>query len=114
LFCAFANCCTCSTVVAGYKFSVLYSRLPAQFVSFESGNLASNGETMGPATRVERNLMKFLLSMVEGLTCVDGSSGLAITATILHFFWLMDRAANPAADWHAIEMNQTQRSVRPN
>jgi len=45
LFCVLTNSQTCSTELAGYKLSVLYSKLPAQFVSLDAGSRAKSGET---------------------------------------------------------------------
>src|ERR1700730_2989525 len=66
LFWALTNSRTCSTELAGYKFSVLYSKLPAQFVTLEAGSRAKSGDTTGPAIIAERILIKLLLSMANG------------------------------------------------
>src|SRR6266478_4528348 len=57
------NSRTWSTELAGYRRSVLYSRLPAQFFSLSPRAQASRGESARAAIIAERTLRKDLLSM---------------------------------------------------
>src|SRR6202035_5745950 len=53
----------CSSELAGYKRSVLYSRLPAQFVSLLFAAQLRRGETMGLAVTAAMSLTNVLLFM---------------------------------------------------
>src|SRR6266478_878713 len=52
---------TCSSEFAVYRRSVLYSRLPAQFLSLTLAVQVRRGETAGLAITAEKNLIKVLL-----------------------------------------------------
>ena len=65
LACLLTKSFTSSTESAAYKFSVLFSKLPAQFFIFVSGSRAKSGETKGPAAIVENSLRNCLLSMLK-------------------------------------------------
>src|ERR1700737_2112721 len=61
LACFLTKFFTCSMELAAYRLSVLYSKLPAQFLSLVSGNAAKSREAAGAATVAESSLMKFRL-----------------------------------------------------
>ena len=61
----FTNSRTCSSEFAECKSWVLYSKLPAQFLSLSSGIQAKRRETRGPATVADRSLIKVLLFMAK-------------------------------------------------
>src|SRR2546430_3018148 len=63
--CFFTNSRTCSSEFAEYRSSVLYSKLPAQFLSLSSGTQAKRRETTGPATVADRNVTMVLLFMAK-------------------------------------------------
>src|SRR5450631_1080218 len=60
----FTMSATCSIDSAGYKRSVLYSILPAQFFIFSPGISLSNGENKGAVMSAEDNLIKVLFFIV--------------------------------------------------
>src|SRR6266571_8715210 len=66
LVCFLTNSCTRSSEWAGYRRSVPYSRLPAQFFGFSPDAQARRGETTGAATSAEESLRKARLFMVRG------------------------------------------------
>src|SRR6266581_4320504 len=66
LRCFLTNSCTRSSERAGWRRSVPYSRLPAQFLSFSPDAQAMRGETTGAATIAEESLRKARLFMDQG------------------------------------------------
>src|SRR5215469_9565103 len=58
LFCFLADSRTLSWVRAEYRFSVLYSKLPAQFLSFSPAAHAKRGARKGLPIREEQTLRK--------------------------------------------------------
>src|SRR5207248_8660993 len=64
--CLLTNSRASSTELAVYKFSVPYSKLPAQFFNLMSGSSFISGETNGAAAVPEKSLIKILLFMAKG------------------------------------------------
>src|SRR6266436_8113085 len=87
--CFFTKSRACSSELAEYRLSVLYSRLPAQFFNLSPDILspdiqANRGETTGAASITEESLIKVLLFMarvkcwsarVRSNSCDDSGNG---------------------------------------
>src|ERR1700730_17820486 len=65
LLCFFTNSRTCSSDLAEYTRSVLYSKFPAQFVSLSPDTQANRGAMTGLAAIAEQSLIKVLLFMAK-------------------------------------------------
>src|SRR6267378_3277350 len=63
LLCRLTNSRTCSSELAGYRRSVLYSRLPAQFFSLSGAAQVSRGGRAGAAISAEKSLRNDRLFM---------------------------------------------------
>ena len=59
--CFFTNSCASCSEPAGYNCSVLYSKLPAQFVSLPPVAQVNRGESKGLASMAEESLINVLL-----------------------------------------------------
>src|SRR4029077_8370799 len=77
LLCFLTNSRTCSREVAGYRFCVLYSRLPAQFVSFSPDAQESKGAIRGLANSAGKSFIKVLFFMARVYRDLPGLTALA-------------------------------------
>src|SRR5207244_9021579 len=99
LCCSLTYFRTCSSELAEYKRSVLYSRLPAQFFSLSFAAQAKRGEITGLAISAEKSLIKVLLfiAIVQAVStfAIGISSSLASKARQLYTFFFSFKRVDP-------------------